>query len=149
MDLNKIPKQSGTPDKAAMMQQELANLNRYIGINAEEFDRAAKKREQQEMLDRSVASGQRFAQQMADARGREDAKLDYARRSAEASEEVLAEERRKRGAAEIAAKEAKIDQVKAERRADRNERFAILGLVGMVASLAIAAWPFVRDSLGW
>lgn len=141
MDLNKLPKESGTPDKAAMIQQELANLNRNSGINADEFDHAAKKREQQEMLDRSVASGQRFAQQIADARGREDAKLDYARRSAEASEAALEAEKTRTA-------DAKADAVHAREEARISRRNMRISLWFAAGSLLVAAWPFIKEAFG-
>lgn len=125
-------------------------------IDWEEMDRAAKERDQLERMNQSIEFNQHFIREAAEARRREDAKIDYARRSAEASEEVLAEERRKREAAEIATKEAKAEQDKAEQRAARAERrearmerWAIYAVVVTLVATTITAWPFLKEYLGW
>lgn len=115
---------------------------------AEERGRRSFGVQQLEVLPNPALDG--FARDYSRHQAREDAKVEFARRSAEASEEVLAEERRKRQAAELAAKQAEIEKGIADERADRAERretrmvrLAIIGLFGTVASLALAAWPFL------
>lgn len=136
--------------------KNLGDLDRCAAIDFDEIDRQAKERHQQQMLEMSQGHARRMADDAAEFRRRENTKLEYARRSAEASEEVLAEERRKRGVAELTAQQAKVDKDKAEERAERAERrerrlerLAVLGLVGTVAGLVIAAWSFIKDAMGW
>lgn len=144
-------KASGVLDR-----KDLGDLDGYARIDFDEIDRQAKEQHQQQMLEMSQEHARRMVDDAAEFRRREDAKLEYARRSAEASEEVLAEERRKRGVAELTAQQAKVDKDKAEERAERAERrerrlerLAVLGLVGTVAGLVIAAWSFIKDAMGW
>lgn len=122
----------------------------FGAVDWEEMDRAAKEREQLERMNQSLDYNQQFIREAAEARQREDAKIEYMRRSAEASEGALAEERRKREAAEIATHEAKVERAIAEKRADRAEkreelmvRLAILGLFSGVVGILFAAWPFI------
>lgn len=136
--------------------KNLGDLDGYARIDFDEIDRQAKEQHQQQMLEMSQEHARRMVDDAAEFRRREDAKLEYARRSAEASEEVLAEERRKRGVAELTAQQAKVDKDKAEERAERAERrerrlerLAVLGLIGTVAGLVIAAWSFIKDAMGW
>jgi len=144
-------KASGVLDR-----KDLGDLDGYARIDFDEIDRQAKEQHQQQMLEMSQEHARRMVDDAAEFRRREDAKLEYARRSADASEEVLAEERRKRGVAELTAQQAKVDKDKAEERAERAERrerrlerLAVLGLIGTVAGLVIAAWSFIKDAMGW
>lgn len=124
-------------------------------INFEEIERRERERQLQAMSDAARDNMQHMARQAAEHLRREEAKVEYARRSAEASEEALAEERSKREAAEIAAKEAKADRDRAEERAERAERreeravrISLVSLIAAVVGLLFAAWPFIRENLG-
>lgn len=125
-------------------------------INFEEIERRERERQLQTMSDAAWDNMQHIARQAAEHQRREEAKVEYARRSAEASEEALAEERRKRELAEIAAKEAKADKEKAEERADRAEvreekmvRLTNSSIVVALVSAAMAAWLILKDHKGW
>lgn len=127
----------------------------YGATDWKELDRKAHERELHRSMMPSMEFSQRMFREAAEARKREDAKVEYARRSAEASEQVLAEERSKRASAEIAATQAQAEKVTAEERAERAERssrrmerLAVIGLLGTVVSLLLAAWPFLREYLG-
>lgn len=155
MDLKKLLGDSGPLRSAVEAQREIDSLNKFGAVDWEEIDRRNRERQDQELFERGRENAQRMHRQLAEAQAREEQKTDYLRRSAEASEEVLAEERRKRDAAELAAKQAKADRDIAEERARRAEarerrmeRLMVLSLIGMVAALAVAAWPFVKESMG-
>lgn len=122
----------------------------YGAIDRDEMERKSRERQEQELTERAVESAQRMHRQIAEARARENENTSYLRRSAEASEAVLAEERRKKEAAELAATQAKADKEIAEARADRAEhrevrmeRLAILATIVAVIALAFAALPYI------
>lgn len=143
-------------DEASRAQgaEQASYLQNLVTLNIDEIERQGREAHQKVLSDMAHDSAQDMARQAAEFRRRENAKLEYARRSAEASEEVLAEERKKREAAEIAAKEAKAERLIAEQRADRAEkredraiRLAIIGLIIGVVGAFLGAWPFIKDRL--
>ena len=62
-------------------------------------------------------------------------------------EEELALLRRAAEAGEAAIAEALRREQEAKAGERRMQRYAILGLIGTVASLLLAAWPFIKDRL--
>ena len=88
------------------------DARKYGAIDWEENRRKDAEHRNQELLDQSVTNMQHIARQAAEARERENAKLEYARRSAEASEENLAAANQRAAAAEAG-------QARAEKRETR------------------------------
>lgn len=121
-----------------------------------ELERVENERRLNEMAQFSMEHNQHIMRQAAEAQSREKAKVEYARRSAEASEAVLAAEREGRKAAEKDAEQSKEAAKLAEERAERSERreiamqrLARIAVVTAFAALLVAAWPFIRESMGW
>lgn len=126
------------------------------GIDWEKLQRQGDELKQQQLLEMSMANAQHMNRQISEARARENTKIEYARRSAEASEEALAEERRKREAAEVEANEARTERaiaeqraIRAEKREERAMRISLISLVAAVVGLLFAAWPFIKENMGW
>lgn len=114
------------------------DARKYGVIHWEEKRREDAERRDQELLNQSVTKMQHIARETAEARKREDAKLEYARRSAEASEAALdAERKRTVQALETAAEARKETKI-----ARRNMRIS-LWFAG--SSWLLAAWPFIKD----
>ena len=144
-------------EKASGMlgRENASDLQGRTYINFEEIEEREKERQQERMMQLGNEHTQYLAREAAEFRRREDAKVEYARRSAEASEEALAEERRKLQEAELAANEANADRDKADKRAERAElrearmeRWTIYAILVALIAAAITAWPFLKDHLG-
>lgn len=108
------------------------DARKYGVINWEEKRQEDAERRDQELLNQSVTKMQHIARETAEARKREDAKLEYARRSAEASEENLA-------AANQRATAAEAGQARAEKRETRMFWITVVAVV----IAAIGAWPSI------
>lgn len=104
----------------------------------EEFERKQSEKLFNESADFGLKQHHRMERLAAEARELEQEKLEYARRSAEASEAALAAERQRTAAALADAAEAK----KEARRDRRNMRIS-LWIAG--GSLLLAAWPFLKE----
>lgn len=105
------------------------------------FGKSERERKERQFADPSAFIAKQHHQMerhAAEVRKREDEKLEYARRSAEASEAALAAERQRTAAAVADAAESK----KEARRDRRNMRIS-LWIAG--ASLLVAAWQSLND----
>lgn len=111
-------------------------------INFQEIEQREHERQQQIMWESTRDSMQHLAREAAESKRRENAKLEYARRSAEASEAALEAEKARTA-------DAKADAVHAREEARISRRNMRISLWFAAGSLLVAAWPFVKEALGW
>ena len=110
-------------------------------INFQEIQQREQERQQQLRWESTRDSMQHIARQAAESKRRDDAKLDYARRSAEASEAALEAERTRTA-------DAKADAVHAREEARISRRNMRISLWFAAGSLLVAAWPFIKEAFG-
>ncbi len=147
MDLKKLRKVSEslnqTEDSSGQQSSTHASMLQGIGaINFEEIERKAKEHQQQMMFDMARDSIQDMNQRQTELWRRENVKVEYARRSAEASEAALEAERQRTAAAIEDARTAREDA-----RIARSHMRASLWLAA--ASLVLAAWALLKDQPFW
>ncbi|KJA11302.1 hypothetical protein RP29_06140 [Acidovorax temperans] len=111
-------------------------------IDFEDMEHQENERRQRTMSELAMAHSQRMVQDVAEHRAREDAKVEYARRSAEASEAALEAERQRTAAAQEDARAAR-----EEARIARSHMRASLWIAA--ASLFVAAWTLIKDQPFW
>lgn len=107
-------------------------------IDFKEMERLAKERQLNEMVQSSMEHNQHIIRQAAEVRKQQKDTVEYARRSAEATEAALEVERQRTVAALKTAAEARDDA----RIARRNMRISLWFAGG---TLLLAAWPFIKD----
>lgn len=132
-----IEKASGMPNR-----KQASDIQGLSDLNFEKFERQAKERQEEMMMEMTRDHSQLMVRQATEFRRREDAKVEYARRSAEASEAALEAEKARTADAKadalLAREEARI--------ARRNMRISLWIAAG---SLLVAAWPFIKEANGW
>lgn len=123
-------------------------------LDLKEQKRLTEERQMNEQIEASREWHQNVMRQQHAVQKREDDKVAYARRSAEASEAALAIAEERRRAAEADATQAKEAAFRAEARAEQAEtreiemkRLAWLGILVALASLAVAAWSILKDQV--
>ena len=120
--------------------KNLGDLDGYARIDFDEIDRQEKERHQQQMLEMSQGHARRMADDAAEFRRRENTKLEYARRQAEASEAALEAEKARTAEAREDAERAR-EEVRISRRHMRIS----LWIAG--ASMLLAAWTLLKDQI--
>lgn len=159
MDLSKLPKQPtlAHPEPRSYAEEELERARKGLGsltdeaamnykalggIDIAELDRKQAAREAETLRQLSMESTQRMVRQFSAQQAREDDKVEYARRSAEASEAALEAEKQRTAAAIEDARIAREDA-----RIARSHMRASLWLAA--ASLVLAAWALLKDQPFW